>query len=162
MLGGALVPLAMPGVIHAIALRMSIHIVGLDPGMLAVILGHAIHSAPYVVIMATSRLGGMPPALIEAARDLGASPAQAFFRVTLPWLRSAILGACVLAALTSFDDFLRSFFLSGYRTTLPVFIYGRIRSGLTPEINAVATLVLLATIGAGLSGEFLARRAGAP
>jgi spermidine/putrescine transport system permease protein len=161
LLSGAMIPLITPGVIHAIALRMSIHSVDLDPGPLAVVLGHAIHAAPYVVIMVTIRLRMMPPALIEAARDLGASAADAFVRVTFPWLRPAILGACVLAALTSFDDFLRSFFLSGYDATLPVLIYGRIRSGLTPEINAVATLVLLVTITCGLAGERLAQRAGA-
>ena len=161
LLGGAMVPLVTPEVIHAIALRMAIRDVDLDPGPLAVVLGHAIHAAPYVVIMVTIRLRMMPSTLVEAARDLGAGAIDTFLRVTLLWLRPAILGACVLAALTSFDDFLRSFFLSGYQATLPVLIYGRIRSGLTPEVNAVASLVLFVTITCGLAGERLARRVGA-
>jgi spermidine/putrescine transport system permease protein len=161
LLCGAVVPLVTPGVVHAIALRMFIRGIDLDPGPLAVTLGHAIHAVPYVVVMVTMRLRMMPPRLIEAARDLGAGAADSFLRVTLPWVRPAILGAAVLAALTSFDDFLRSFFLSGYQTTLPVLIYGRLRSGLTPEINAVATLVLLLTAAAGLVVERQTRRAGA-
>jgi spermidine/putrescine transport system permease protein len=161
LLGGATVPLVTPGIVHAIALRMFIRGIDLDPGPLAVILGHAIHAAPYVVIMVAVRLGMMPPRLVEAARDLGAGAADRFLRVTLPWLRPAILGAAVLAALTSFDDFLRSFFLGGYQATLSVLIYGRLRSGLTPEINAVATLVLLVTAAAGLVAERQMRRASA-
>ncbi len=159
LLGGAMVPLVTPGIVHAIALRMAIRVVSLDPGPLAVMLGHAIHAAPYVVLLVTARLGMMPPRLIEAARDLGAGAGVCFWLVTLPWLRPAIAGGALLAALSSFGDFLRSFFLSGYQATLPMLIYGRIRSGLTPEINAAATLVLLVTAFCGLAAERQTRRA---
>jgi spermidine/putrescine transport system permease protein len=93
--------------------------------------------------MVGARLATLPPEQIDAARDLGAGPVAVFIHVMTPWLRPSLLSAGGLAALTSFDDFIRSFFLGGYAPTLPVLIFGRLRSGLTPEINAVATLVLL-------------------
>ena len=143
LLCGSLVPLVTPGIVHAIALRIAIRSVGLAPGWVAVLVGHAIHATPYAAIMVGARLAAMPPGLLDAARDLGAGPIRAFAQVTLPWLRPALTGAGLLAALTSFDDFIRSFFLGGYDPTLPVLIFGRLRSGLTPEINAVATIVMV-------------------
>jgi len=150
LLAGALVPLVTPGIVHAIALRMAIRTIGLDPGPLAILLGHAIHATPYAAIMVGVRRATMPADLVDAARSLGAGPVTAFVRVVVPWLRPALFGAGGLAALTSFDDFIRSFFLGGYDPTLPVLIFGRLRSGLTPEINAVATLVLLVGCAAGV------------
>jgi spermidine/putrescine transport system permease protein len=140
---GALVPLVTPGIVHAVALRIAIRVIGLDPGFIAILLGHAIHATPYATIMAGARLATLPAEQVEAARTLGARPGAVFLHVIMPWLRPALLGAGGLAALSSFDDFIRSFFLGGYDPTLPVLIFGRLRSGLTPEINAVATIVLL-------------------
>ena len=157
LLAGALVPLVTPGIVHAIALRMAIQTVGLDPGLFAMLLGHAIHATPYAVLMVGARLATLPSHLVDAARDLGAGPVASFCHVTVAWLRPALLGAGALAALTSFDDFIRSFFLGGYDPTLPVLVYGRLHSGLTPEINAVATVVLLAICGAGLLLDRVAR-----
>lgn len=141
-LATAMVPLLTPGIIHAIALRLWVRAVGLQPGVLAVILGHAIHAAPYAIILVLGRLALMPKGLDEAARDLGATPAQRFRHITLVWLAPALLGAAVLSLLSSFDDFVRSFFLGGYRATLPVLVYGRLLGGLTPEINAIASITL--------------------
>ena len=152
LLGGAMVPLVTPGIIHAIALRIFIREVGLDPGLFAVIFGHAVHAMPYVVIMVAARLTSMPPSLMEAARNLGASPFQCFRHIVLPWLSPAVLGATMLALLTSFDDFVRSFFLGAYQATLPVLIYGRLHSGFTPELNAISTLVLVVAGLAGIVG----------
>jgi len=78
--------------------------------------------------------------------------------VTAPWLRPALLGAGASAALTSFDDFIRSFFLGGYDPTLPVLLFGRLRSGLTPEINAVSTITLVVTCSFGAAAELLIHR----
>jgi spermidine/putrescine transport system permease protein len=162
--GGALLPLATPGIVHAVALRIAIQTVGLDPGPLAMVLGHAVHATPYAVIMVGVRLASLPPEQVGAAKTLGAGPARVFLRVVLPWLWPALFGSAALAALTSFDDFIRSFLLGGYDQTLPVLIFGRLRSGLTPEINAMATLVLLAACALGLAADCLAghrRRPGA-
>jgi spermidine/putrescine transport system permease protein len=154
----ACLPIVTPGIVSAISLRMFIRLLDLDPGYVAIMLGHATHSAPFVVIMLTVRLRTMPAHLVEAALTLGANSVRACLHVTLPWLYPAIAGAAVLALLESFDDFLRSFFLGGYQATLPVMIYGRLFSGLSPEINAIAATVLVLTIMIGLVGERLLRR----
>jgi spermidine/putrescine transport system permease protein len=145
LFAATLVPLVTPGIVHAIGLRIAIQFISVDPGPVAVLLGHTVHATPLAAIMVGARLATMPPGLMDAARDLGAGPVRAFLHVQLPWLRPALAGAAVLAALNSFDDFVRSFFLGGYQPTLPVLIFGRLRSGLTPEINALATLILLAS-----------------
>lgn len=147
----ALVPLVTPGVIHAIALRLWIRVLGLSPGPAAVVLGHAIHAAPYAVILVLGRLAIMPKGLEEAARDLGAGPVQRFAHIVLPWLAPALFGALVLSLLSSFDDFVRSYFLGGYRPTLPVLVYARLLGGLTPEINAIATVTLVVAAGLALA-----------
>ncbi len=159
LLGGALVPLVTPGLVHAIALRTAMLAIGIDPGAPAVLLGHTIHATPYAAIMVAARRATLPPDLLDAARDLGAGPITAFTSVIVPWLWPALLGAGALAALTSFDDFIRSFFLGGYDVTLPVLVFGRLRSGLTPEINAMSTLVLLAACALGTTADLLSYRA---
>jgi spermidine/putrescine transport system permease protein len=146
LFAATLVPLVTPGIVHAIGLRIAIRFIGLDPGPVAVLLGHTVHATPLAAIMVGARLATTPPGLMDAARDLGAGPVRGFLHVQLPWLRPALAGAAVLSALNSFDDFVRSFFLGGYQPTLPVLIFGRLRSGLTPEINALATLILLASV----------------
>ncbi len=160
LLAGTLVPLATPGIVHAIALRIAIQAVGLDPGPLAVLLGHVVHATPLAALMAGARLATLPPDLVDAAQDLGAGPVGVFRLITLPWLGRTLAGAALLAALNSFDDFVRSFFLGGYEPTLPVLIFGRLRSGLTPEINALATLTLLAALAIGAALAWLMRARG--
>lgn len=157
LLAGTLVPLVTPGIVHAIALRVAIQSTGLAPGPLAILLGHAVHTTPLAVIMIGARLATTPPDLMDAAQGLGAGPVRAFLHVQLPWLGPTLVGTLLLAALNSFDDFTRSFFIGGYDATLPVLIFGRLRSGLTPEINALATLALLATLGVGGVIAWLAR-----
>ncbi len=142
LLAGALLPLVTPGIIHAVALRIAIEMIGLPPGAMAILLGHAIHATPYAAIMVRARRATLPAEQVEAAQVFGAGTVATLVYVIVPWISPALLGAGALAALTSFDDFIRSFFLGGYDPTLPVLIFARLRSGLTPEINAVSTLVL--------------------
>jgi spermidine/putrescine transport system permease protein len=162
LLAGTLVPLVTPGIVHAIALRIAIRTVGLDPGPAAVLLGHVVHATPLAALMAGARLATLPSELVEAAQDLGAGPVSTFWLVKLPWLKPSLAGAALLTALNSFDDFVRSFFLGGYEPTLPVLIFGRLRSGLTPEINALATLTLLAALAVGAALARLMRAHPAP
>jgi spermidine/putrescine transport system permease protein len=143
LMAAALLPLVTPGVIHAVALRIAIQMIGLEPGVGAILLGHAIHATPYAAIMVRARRATLPAEQVEAAHVFGAGSFAMMIHVVWPWLRPALFGAGGLAALTSFDDFIRSFFLGGYDPTLPVLIFARLRSGLTPEINAVSTLVLV-------------------
>ena len=151
LLAGALVllPLLTPGIVHALSLRVAASLAGLPPGPGLVLLGHAIHGTPFAALMAAARRATLPPALLDAARDLGATPAAAFRLVVLPWLRPALAAAAALAALASFDDFVRSFMLGGYRPTLPVLMFARTRAGATPEAAAAATLVVLVALAAG-------------
>jgi len=162
LLAGACLPLVTPGIVSAIASRLFIASIGLDPGFVAIVFGHAVHSAPYAVLVLSLRLRLMPKHLVEAAKGLGAGEIRAFLDVTLPWLAPGIGAAALLTLLESFDDFVRSFFLGGYRPTLPVLIYGRLFSGLSPEIGAVTTIVLVLTIAIGLGTEALVRRSRVP
>lgn len=155
----AVLPAVVPGLIHAISMRIFIQVLGIPPGTFAIILGHTAHAVPFVVIMALTRLRSMPKSLREAALDLGADPLMAFLRVTLPFLGPALVGGAIFCVLTSIDDFVRTFFLGGYQATLPMLIFAKVSSGMSPVINAMATLVLLATAAIGLYAERMIRRA---
>ena len=157
LLGCAMLPLVTPGIVHAVALRIAAASIGLGPGPGAILLGHVIHAAPYAVLMVGARRATLPAEQLDAAHDLGAGPIAAFSYVVLPWLWPSLLGAAALAGLTSFDDFIRSFFLGGYDPTLPVLVFARLRSGLTPEINAVATLVVVLAFVGGWLTDWLAQ-----
>ena len=139
-------PTVMPGIVSAIAMRLYLHQLALPTGVIAMILGHAIHSVPFVAVMVLTRLRSMPESLTEAARDLGANRITAFRLVTVPYLAPALVGAAMLCILLSFDDFLRSFFLGGYDPTFPVLVFARLTSGLSPEITAASSSVLISAL----------------
>lgn len=154
----ACMPAVIPGIISAISLRIYIQFLQLDTGMAAIILGHTIHNVPFVALVVMARLATLPQSHIEAARDLGADQFVAFSRVTLPYLKPALIGAGVFCMLLSFDDFVRSFFLGSYQPTLPVLIFAKLRSGMSPEINAISTVVLVITAILGIWAERSMRR----
>lgn len=154
----AILPAVVPGIISAIAFRIYARLLGIEPGMMAVIWAHAVHNVPFVVLVVIARLATLPRNYSEAARDLGADPLVAFMRVTLPYLKPALVGAGVFCLLLSFDDFVRSFFLGGYQPTLPVLIFAKLRSGMSPEINAISTIVIVVTAVLGLWAERSMRR----
>jgi spermidine/putrescine transport system permease protein len=151
-------PAVIPGIISAISLRIFARAIEIEPGMLAIILGHTVHNVPFVALVVMARLATLPRSHIEAARDLGADAIVAFFRITLPYLLPALIGAGIFCMLLSFDDFVRAFFLGGYEPTLPVLIFAKLRSGMSPEINAISTVVLLLTAVLGLWAERSMRR----
>lgn len=151
-------PAVMPGIISAISLRVFIRAIGLEPGMLAVVLGQVIHNVPFATLMILARLGSLPRSQIEAARDLGSNSLDAFWRITVPYLGPAILGAATFCMLLSYDDFVRAFFLGGYEPTLMVLLFAKLRAGMSPEINAISTIVLVVTAVAGLWVERATRR----
>jgi spermidine/putrescine transport system permease protein len=156
--GLAVLPALVPGIISAIAFRIYARWLGIEPGMGAIIWAHAVHNVPFVVLVVMARLSTLPKSQIEAARDLGADPLVAFMRITIPYLVPAIMGASIFCLLLSFDDFVRSFFLGGYEPTLPVLIFAMLRSGMSPEINAIATVALILTAGIGIWAERFTRR----
>ncbi len=157
--GLTILPALIPGIISAIAFRIYARLLGIEPGMGAIVWAHAVHNVPFVALVVMARLSTLPRSQIEAARDLGADPFIAFLRVTLPYLVPAILGASIFCLLLSFDDFVRSFFLGGYEPTLPVLIFAMLRSGMSPEINAIATVALVLTAAIGVWAERYTRRA---
>ena len=122
------------------------------------VVAHITFQIPFVAIVVRSRLFDLDPAFEEAAHDLGASSWQTFRHVTLPLLFPGIVAGALLAFTLSLDDFVVSFFTSGPgSTTLPILIYSSVKRGLTPDINALSTLLLLGSILATVSVMFFQR-----
>lgn len=156
--GLTILPALVPGIISAISFRIYARLLGIEPGMFAIIWAHAVHNVPFVALVVMARLSTLPKSQTEAARDLGADPLVAFWRITLPYLTPAIMGAGIFCLLLSFDDFVRSFFLGSYEPTLPVLIFAKLRSGMSPEINAIATVALVLTAVLGVWAERYTRK----
>lgn len=142
-----LLPLVMPELIMGVAFMLCFALARVRLGLVTVTLAHAAFNVPLVLMLVRARLRKLDPRLIEAALDLGATPWQAFRRVTLPLLMPAILGAALLAFTVSLDDFLVTFFTTGPgATTLPLRVYSTIRSGVTPEINALSSIMVVVSM----------------
>lgn len=139
----ATLPIMIPELVLGMAYLALFTAAGVRLGMGALVLTHTTFCVPYVLINVKSRLIGMDPALEEAARDLGAGPARVLFDVTLPLILPAVISGMMLSAAMSLDDVVISFFVtSAETTTLPLKVYTGLRSGGTPEINALSTLML--------------------
>lgn len=140
-------PIAIPWLIVGTSMLVFFFWTGIGRGLHAMILGHVALAIPYVVIVVGSGLQALRPELEEAAMSLGATPVRAFFAVTLPLLAPSIVAAALFAFAVSLDQFVVSYFLAtpGF-ATLPVEIYSSIRKGFTPEINAVSTILLGASM----------------
>jgi len=114
-----------------------------QPGFWTVVIAHIAWNIPFVVVIIRARLLGFDRSIEEAGADLGANPASVFFRITLPVIFPGILAASLLAFTMSFDDFVTTFFVIGQDyNTLPVQIWGMVRMGITPEINAISTMMM--------------------
>lgn len=139
----ATLPMMIPELVLGMAYLAVFTAAGIRLGMGALVLTHTTFCVPYVFINVKSRLIGMDPAIEEAARDLGASPARVLRDITLPLIFPAVLSGMMLAAAMSLDDVVITFFVtSAETTTLPLKVYTGLRSGGTPEINALSTLML--------------------
>lgn len=115
-------------------------------GLGTVIAAHAMFTSAIVTVLVRTRMAGMDRTLIEASSDLYASPWRTFRQVTIPQLRPAIVAGFLLAFTFSFDDFIVAFFTTGQDQTLPIFLFASIRKGVTPVVNAIATVLLTVTI----------------
>ncbi|MCX7867333.1 MAG: ABC transporter permease [Limisphaera sp.] len=146
------VPVFVPDILLAVGLLLAVATaqelgLGLEPGMPAMIVGHVTFQIPFVAIVVRARLAGLDPTLEEAARDLGATSWQTFRHVTLPLLSPAVAAAALLAFTLSLDDFVVSFFTTGPgATTLPILIHASVKRGLSPEIHALSSLLILAAL----------------
>lgn len=140
-------PLLVPEIVTAVATLLFFVLLGLQLGLVTVILAHIVFCIPFAYLPIRARLLGMDPTLEDAAMDLYANRVQAFRRVTLPLLWPGMLSGAMLAFIISLDDFVITYFVSGAgATTLPVYIFGMIRIGISPEVNAVSALMLLVSI----------------
>jgi len=152
-------PLALPELVLGLASVIWFGTLGLNLGMSTVIVGHITLTTAYVVTVINARLTDLDDALTDAALDLGASPLQALWRVTLPLLTPAIGAGAMMAFTLSFDDFMISFFTSGVdRDTLPMRIYAMIRFGINREIYALSTVLIAVTAVGMVLSAALRRR----
>jgi len=148
--GMVFAPLVMPEVITGLSLLLLFVAMGLDRGFLTVTLAHITFTMCFVAVVVQSRLMTFDRSLEEAAMDLGATPVATFFQVTLPVILPAVVSGWMLAFTLSLDDLVIASFTSGPgATTLPMKIYSQVRLGVTPEINAVCSL-LIAVVAVGV------------
>jgi spermidine/putrescine transport system permease protein len=120
-----------------------------------VVAGHLVFTIPFVVLIVASRLQGFDRRLEWAAADLGASNWRTLRYIVLPLIAPAILAGALLCVTLSIDEFVITFFTIGSQQTLPIYIYTQIKFGVTPEVNAIATVILLVTLGAVVVGSLL-------
>ncbi|MCT8328127.1 ABC transporter permease [Albidovulum sediminis] len=123
----------------------------------SLIAAHTLFTMALVIIIIRARLAGMDRALTEASSDLYATPMGTFRQVTLPLIFPAILAGFLLSFTFSFDDFIIAFFVAGSETTLPIYVFSSIRRGVTPEINAIGTMVLAASLILLVTAQVLLR-----
>jgi spermidine/putrescine transport system permease protein len=140
-------PLAIPELLSGVSLLILFVMINLTLGLTSIILAHIAFCISFVAIVVRSRLTGMDKSLVEAARDLGATPRQSFFYITLPLIAPGIVAGALLSFTLSIDDFVITFFTAGVdASTLPLKIYTMIKIAVTPEVNAVSTLLVLLTL----------------
>ena len=143
----SILPLMIPEIILGMVLMAFFYMLNLPFGMLTLLIGHTVFCVPYILMEVKARLVGMDPSLEEAARDLGATSMRAFLDVTLPLIMPAVASGSLLAFAMSMDDVVISIFINGPRlSTLPIKVYTQIKTGVTPEINALCTIMLAFTV----------------
>jgi spermidine/putrescine transport system permease protein len=141
-------PVLLPPLVVAIAIVvLFVRGLGVGLGLPVVILGHVLVAQPFVILIVMARLARFDMASLDAARDLGASRWQAFRRVMLPQIASALVGAALVSAAISLDDFIIASFTIGGGNTVSTFVWGKMRTTLDPSINAIATVLLVMTVG---------------
>jgi spermidine/putrescine transport system permease protein len=152
-------PMVMPDIVLGIALLVFFVGFSIKLGLISVIIGHCTFLISYVFVVVSARLAGMDDSLEQASADLGATPWTTFRRITLPQILPGIIGGALLAFIISMDDLVITYFIAGVNsTTLPVFIYGMLRRGIKPEINAIATLMLLFSFVIASLGLYFRKR----
>jgi spermidine/putrescine transport system permease protein len=145
--GGALIqallasPLVAPGMVLGISFLVIFHSAKVEPGFLTIIAGHISFITPLIMFILLNRLKTSDPSLEQASMDCGAGSLRTFWHVTLPGLRVALLAGCLLGFTLSMDEIAVTFFLAGTEPTLPVYVWGLLRFGFTPEVNAAFTLI---------------------
>lgn len=143
----ATLPMMTPEIILGMIFLAFFSLLGLPFGMMTLIIAHTAFCIPYVFMQVKARLAGMDKSCEEAARDLGAGRVRVFFDITLPMIMPGIVSGMLLSFAMSFDDVIISIFVTGVDVnTLPILIYTQLKTGVTPKVNALCTLMFLATL----------------
>lgn len=150
-------PIVLPGIVTGVAMLAFFTLLGWPLSLWTIIIAHATFCVTLVLNNVIARLGQIPRSLTEASADLGASPQQTFWRVTFPLVRPAIIAGAILAFTLSFDEVVVTFFLTGREKTLPLLIWGRLRQGISPEINAAASVIILVSLAGVLISNRLSK-----
>lgn len=139
-------PIIIPDIVMGISLAMFFVLIQFRLGIASLIIAHVAFNISFVVVVVRARLQGLDRTLEEAAMDLGADEITTFFKITLPLLLPGLIAAALLAFTLSFDDFVISFFTAGVGSTpLPVQIYSMVKLGVSPVVNAISTLIVIAS-----------------
>ncbi|MFD3262136.1 ABC transporter permease [Paenibacillus lentus] len=159
-MGGLLyLPIIIPDIIMGLSLLVLFTQFQIPMGKLTIILAHITFSMSYVYVVVSTRLAGMGKQLEEAANDLGAGAWQTFRYVTFPQIMPGIVAGALIAFTLSLDDFMVSFFVSGpSSTTLPIYIYGQVKRGISPEINALCTILIIVSVTLILLAQYILNR----
>lgn len=152
-------PIVLPGIVTGVAMLSFFTLLGWPLSRWTIIIGHATFCITLILNNVVARLGQIPRSLTEASADLGAKPSNTFWRVTFPLVRPAIIAGGILAFTLSFDEVVVTFFLTGRDKTLPLLIWGKLRQGISPEINAVATVIVFVSLAGVLLSNRVSRQA---
>ena len=154
------IPMVMPEVLMGVSLLAEfVHLLKLPLGYTTLIIAHTTFCFPFVLVGIQARLQGLDPFLEEAALDLGATPPQAFRLVIVPYLMPSIISGALMSFTLSLDEYIVSVFTTGNQSqTLPLKVYGMAKVGLNPQLNALSTIFVIATIVLVLFSELLTRR----
>ena len=158
LLAASLLPAVVPLLVIGISLAVMFHGLGLQQGLRNAAIGHVLVSLPFVVLTMNARLESFDFTTLEAARDLGASSFQTFRDITFPQIRPSIVGAALLAAALSLDEFVVTWFNIGNEQSVPVLVWGLMRRGVDPSINALASMLLFLLVCLVIGSNFIGRR----
>lgn len=152
-------PMLMPDIVLGIALLIFFVGIGIPLGIQTIVIGQCTFLTSYVFIVVSARLAGMDRTLENASADLGANEWVTFRRIILPQVMPGVIGGALLAFIISMDDLVITYFISGVDTqTLPLFIFGMLRRGIKPEVNAIATMMLVFSFALAALGLYLRTR----
>ncbi|MRU14833.1 ABC transporter permease [Roseovarius sp. A21] len=152
-------PILVPEVVLAVALLLFLNFLQINKSFTLLLLGHVIFTLPFVILVVQARLVSIKRDVEEAAMSLGASPRQTFFQVTLPLMLPAVLAGALFAFTISFDDITGTLFWKpGGVETVPTQIFAMLRNSISPEINALGTVMIVMTVGLPLLGLAIARQ----
>jgi len=156
--GMVYLPFVLPDILMGLSLLLLFSYLSIPLGKLTILIAHITFCIPFVFLLVTTRMQEMNHDLEEAAQDLGATPWQTFEYITLPLLGPSIISSFLLTFSLSLDDFIISFFVAGPgATTLPIYIYGLVKRGITPEVNALAALLMGITLASLALAEYIRR-----